>query len=436
MNPMKTVDDRDLDEPVIQPSLSFWRKLGGGSLSISLIVHAALLAIGVIWIFQKVPAPAPEPYISGGGGGSPGSPSVSTQVKRSKSVPLPSQVVAVGVKSNLVKPEVDFSVSEISKGGALSGGSLVGTLGTGGNGAGSGGPGFTNGPPGPGLGDSGLKLFGLTKPNKDALVGSFYDTKQDPKRRPTDMTADQLREVIRDFTKRGWNERSLESRYYKAPAKLYQTKLYIPEMSAEGAPKAFNCEKEVQASRWIVIYRGMVTPPKTGKYRFVGAGDDVLVVRFNKQHVFDHGFTQGTTGLIVPSHLDFLTGKKEDRDLAKVVRDGPMKLPVTFYPYETTRNWNGTIGGLAVGAEFEANAGMTYPIEILVSEVPGGLFGASLLIQETGVTYSKSGSGSPILPLFRLDDSFPAKTDADNAPPYDPQGPIWKLAPGSASIDL
>ncbi|MGC4016838.1 MAG: hypothetical protein QM755_20340 [Luteolibacter sp.] len=281
------------------------------------------------------------------------------------------------------------------------------------------------------MGDSGNKVFGIPDPDANSLVGTFYDTKLDPRGKETGMTPDKLREVIKDFTTRGWNERSLASKYYKAPKTLYQTRLYIPEMSANAAPAAFGCGPEVQPSRWIVLYRGTVSSPESGKFRFVGAGDDVLVVRFNNQNVFDHGFTQGTTGLYVPGMTDVLAGRKEDRDVEKIVRNGAMKMPVNFYQYDTTRNWNQSIGGLAVGPEFEVTAGREYPLEILISEVPGGLFGASLLIEKSGATYPKASTGSPILPLFRLDESRPEATKADNAPPYDPNGSVWKRVNGT-----
>jgi hypothetical protein len=187
-----------------------------------------------------------------------------------------------------------------------------------------------------------------------------------------------------------------------------------------------------------VVYRGMVTPPRSGKYRFVGAGDDVLVVRFNGKHVFDHGFTSGTTGVYLAGNgIKVLKEEAEDDNmLAKLKKDYPMKLPVQFHEYESTRNWNGAIGGLAVGKEFEAEAGKTYPIEILISEIPGGLFCASLLIEEIGQKYTASPSGAPIFPLFRLDSELPAATTVDNAPPYDPQGPVWKRVQGRGKLDF
>ncbi|RYD43129.1 MAG: hypothetical protein EOP83_32070 [Verrucomicrobiaceae bacterium] len=133
--------------------------------------------------------------------------------------------------------------------------------------------------------------------------------------------------------------------------------------------------------------------------------------------------------------MNVLRGEESNREREKQLRDSPMKLPVKFYQYDTTRNWNGSIGGLAVGPVFEARAGSSYPIEILLSEIPGGLFCASLLIEEIGAEYQKDGNGSPILPLFRLDNLNPEPGDADNSPPFDPGAPAWKVGePGRLGI--
>jgi len=251
----------------------------------------------------------------------------------------------------------------------------------------------------------------MLDPNTNALVGEFYDTKQDPSHKPTGMTPAELGTVIADFTGHGgWNERELARKYFQPNVKLYQTRFYIPIMQADAAPKAFNCEKEVQPSRWIIVYRGNVSPPKSGKYRFVGTADDVLVVRFNRQNVFDHGYHVGTTGL---------HGSKSQKP--------------TIYHYPNNPHYEGNLG-YAVGIEFEARAGSTYPIEVLISEIPGGQFGASLLIEEEGVNYPKCPTGAPILPLFRFDNGAPAP--ATNAPPYDPNGPVWKLVGGHGKLDI
>jgi hypothetical protein len=228
----------------------------------------------------------------------------------------------------------------------------------------------------------------------------------------------------------------LHSKYFQAPQALYQTKVYIPKMPADEAPKAFQCEKDVQPSRWIVVYRGSVSPQRSGHYRFVGAGDDVLVVRFDGKVVLDHGYTSGTTGVDIYRNLAVFRGEAENKDLERRLRSSLVKPPLVFYQYPTTQNWNSEIGGLGVGREFEARSGISYPIEILISEIPGGLFGASLLVEENGQKYEKASTGAPILPIFRTSETLPEATKADNAPPFDPNGPIWKCVRTSGFHDI
>ena len=57
---MDPYSESDLPAPheFVPKKRSFWQKLGGGSLSISLILHAFLLAAGVFWILQIIPPEA------------------------------------------------------------------------------------------------------------------------------------------------------------------------------------------------------------------------------------------------------------------------------------------------------------------------------------------------------------------------------------------
>ncbi|BCU78586.1 hypothetical protein llg_33010 [Luteolibacter sp. LG18] len=415
--------------------MSFWRKLGGGSLSVSIIVHAILLSLGVVWVFQVIPAKKAEVDFmpKGGGGGSPGVNEVSQKKKRATmNTANAPRMSAKGATSSFTLPEVDPAAS-MSSLGSLGSGALSGGLGGSGTGGGRGngtGPGFGAGT-GPGLGGnaSGANLFGLIDPNAGAMIGTFYDMKQTDKRESTDVTPGDMPKIVREFVNDGWHDSKLK-KYYQAPQKLYQTRVFIPRISADAAPAAFKCEKEVQPSRWVVVYRGSVIPPKTARYRFVGAADDILVVRFNRKEVFDHGYASGTAPISPASKETraVLRGEVQNRELEKTIRhDYPMKIPVTYYQYDALGGWNNSIGGLAVGAEFEANAGTEYEMEILISEVPGGSFGALLYIEEIGATYQKTSTGAPILPLFRLDSSLPAVKPSDQAAPFDPGGPVWKL---------
>ncbi|MGC4016634.1 MAG: hypothetical protein QM755_19270 [Luteolibacter sp.] len=406
---------------------SFWKKLGGGSLSISIIVHAILLMIGVVWIFQVIPNKDPDPDFmpKGGGGGSPGVKEISNKKQRATmTTPNTPRMAAKGATSSFTLPEPD-QASAMSSVGSLSAGGLSGGLGGSGSGGGRGdgqGRGFGNGM-GPGLGGGGgsMSPFGMIDPNANALVGTFYNIDRRSNGDVLNTDNPKQWDIVHDFVTRGWKDAEL-AKFQAAPKKLYQTRIYLPAMNAAEAPKAFGVTPDAHP-RWMVVYRGTVIPPKSGKYRFVGAGDDTMVVRFNNRNVFDFGFIAATV-----KWETFLAALKNPKGDRNALRGCPMEAPVTFYQYPTTGNWNSQIGGCAVGPEFEVQAGREYPIDILICEGWGGLFAASLMIEEVGATYQKSSTGAPILPLFRTDESLPGKLTGDNQPPYDPQGSVWKVS--------
>ncbi|MBK1881131.1 hypothetical protein JIN85_01825 [Luteolibacter pohnpeiensis] len=411
--------------------MSYWRRAGGGSLTISIIVHVILLAIGLFWVLSvsKPPEKKIDFLPPAGGGGSP-STTAQQQKQQQRLAQNAPRIAALDAVGAMTLPEPDMTSMMNSLGALSSGGGMSAGMGGAGSGGGLGnghGKGVGDGM-GIGLGGGGsINPFGMTDPNANALVGTFYDLKQTPEREPTNITDDETKEVVRKFVD-NWNLRYL-SKYYKASNTLYQTKIYIPAMDAGEAPKAFNCANEVQPSRWVVVYSGNVIAPKTGKFRFVGAGDDIMVVRFNKKNVFDWGYTMGTVDFEPHLHIPYLTGQNDNREFDRLLRSSAMKEDkIKTYQYETTQNWNEKNLGLGVGPTFDVVAGRTYPVEILISEVPGGLFCAALHIEEVGADYNKASTGSPILPLFRFDRSLPEKSNADNAPPFDPNGPVWKMA--------
>ncbi|HEY8962700.1 MAG TPA: hypothetical protein VIM57_10900 [Luteolibacter sp.] len=433
--------------PSDRPKTPVWKKLGGGSLSISLIIHGVILAVGLIFIIQVIPAPKKPPvdFMPSSGGG--GDPSTSSKVKskqRSKAMSsVAPRVAAKDVASGFTLPEPvtgDMSALPSLSGGAMSGG--LGGSGTGGGrGVGSG-PGFGSGA-GIGMSNGNGKMnpFGMLEPANDALVGTFYDLKQTKGGRPTELgqtndfgqIVSKYRSEMHDFTKRGWNERQL-AEYFQAPQKLYQTKIFMPTMEADAAPKAFG-QNTIAGSRWVVVYRGSVMPPKTGKYRFVGAGDDVLAVRFAGKNVFDYGYESATGNISFAANKNKLEVTAKDRDWERERKDVAMPHPMQIYRYGSLHpRHSKEILGLAVGLEFEAQEGTSYPIEILIGETPGGLFFGYLMIEEVGAQYQKDPSGSPILPIFRLDNNLPPVPKP--GPPFDPNGPVWKLGSNRGKMSI
>ena len=80
--------DSDTLEPTLPKKSGFWRKLGAGSLAISLMVHAIIIALGVFLVVAVIPPP-PEKIVdftaSGGGGGAPVSSPARRKLRRASS---------------------------------------------------------------------------------------------------------------------------------------------------------------------------------------------------------------------------------------------------------------------------------------------------------------------------------------------------------------
>ena len=260
-------------------------------------------------------------------------------------------------------------------------------------GAGIGLPTAVTGTEGSQSGGGPISFFGLRETGAGSFAGTLYDLKQSPTHRSTDMTEQKYGEIVTDFIKGGWNESAFQ-KFYRAPQTLYNVQIFTPYMSADEGPRGFHVSGEVKPRLWLALYRGRVSPPETGTYHFVGAGDDLLVVRFNGQIVLDGSWNGHGVSSIVAKY-DY----------------GFSKIPNKFVK----------------GPAFSATAGSFYDMEILIGEQPGGEFFADLLIEKDGVTYEKESHGSPVLPIFRVaDGKMPALKSGQKLPPFLPNGPVWR----------
>ncbi|MFT4175209.1 MAG: hypothetical protein QM627_01015 [Luteolibacter sp.] len=442
-------DPVTVDSPSYEKQkLSFWRKIGGGSLTISIIIHAIALALGVYIVVQVIPEPEEPPVDflpKSGGGGAAGPPNPGQKVR----VSAPSsanRIAARGAESAFSLPEPDAS-SDMNSLSALDGGAMSGGMGGSGFGGGRGdGHGLGVGD-GMGIGIGGGagigNPFGVADAKAEGLIGVLYDLKQtkfgksvgDQSSRSQNQRNDEVTEIVKEFANR-WNERTLE-KFYRAKQELKQTRIIFPRINASDAPKAFQCENEVQPRRISILYKGNVIAPKTGKFRFVGMGDDVLLVRFNNKLVFDFGYTFATLG-VNRYELD-----RAGNTISEVIQNKvkgtpqnfPLKWPLEIRQYPTLKAYNHALGGLAVGADFEVQQGKSYPIEIFLTEIPGGAFSALLLIEEEGATYEKTENGVPIIPIFRTDATLPS-AKGSLVPPFDKNSPIWRVASGPSRLDI
>ena len=366
------------------------KSAGAGSMLISIIVHVIVIIGATVWVVSSVHPQRKALFKGGDNAGSPvqhpikmsnTQPKLDTLNKR-LSVDSPSSTVALPDLPSNQDSGVGSPTLNINAGNPGAAGGLRGPL---------------------------MPLFGFKEAQPGGtLEGQFYDLKQfrshkdNPdlaKMGPTNLAISE----VSNFVKRGWSN-SVLVKFFKAPTTLYATQIFVPVMMASEAPKAYGVEKEVKPMAWIAHYRGKVSPPATGTYRFVGAGDDLMAVRLNGRLVLDCGGSRVS---------DF----KPDR------------LKAFAYPYAFGKNsWLiSNRGGFSVGNRMDLSAGQFYDIDIVFSEGPGGLFCAMLLFEQENVAYEKDTKGNPILPIFRV---APSKTPvADTAPKFMADGPIWRALP-------
>lgn len=107
---MKTSSNPESENIIIPatPRRSIWEKVGAGSLSISLIVHALLLAVGVIWVFNGIPVPDKEVIWTGKRGGGDAESAKSSERTQRARMMLASNVRRVSVDSGggVVLPDI------------------------------------------------------------------------------------------------------------------------------------------------------------------------------------------------------------------------------------------------------------------------------------------------------------------------------------------
>ncbi len=248
---------------------------------------------------------------------------------------------------------------------------------------------------GDGLGEGGL---GSSEEIKSSFVGEFWDLKRNRSRGesrfyPVAKSPD-VHSFLSDFFNDGWPRHRFSS-FLKSPVRLYATCFLMPNASDLEAMHAYDPSGKygLEKSRWVIIYRAQVQAPKSGKFRFVGAADSVMGVRFNKRNVLNVGLHNLRTG--VWGNMDTYEGKHPQ------------------YLYENCEEWNILCQGFTAGNIFEVKQGEWYDMEILISEIGGGNFGFCLLIDELvdGVSTSmKTTRGKmrngldgqiPVLQLFR-----------------------------------
>ena len=367
-------DYADTPAQGVRRKLPFWKRIGGEGLVISVVFHGALLLLFAAWVIVTITDEAktdPETFATGSGGGAKGE---RAKVYEHKLQPRNAQnlartsarITSKSATASVALPDLPTTSAPSLMAGLSGGGSSKGFGGGSGGGIGAG--------KGVGVGNARnfVGVFG-SKMGTVGLVGTFYDFKQTRTGRPTDMMGGAPERFgdpsnnaaigiyvgrVQGFLNKEMSTSSL-SNVFRAPDNLIASQIFIPPRSANSAPEAYGVAEQVRPSRWIAHYKGTVRAPQSGKFRFVGSGDDILVVRWDKKYALDSGYGQYVVGMD-NIYKDFGNRKYGEVHPARLGR------PMQAGPWLTI------------------SKGKDYPMEIMIGETPGGTFYAILCIETQG----------------------------------------------------
>ncbi|MDQ8206351.1 hypothetical protein QEH52_02445 [Coraliomargarita sp. SDUM461003] len=285
----------------------------------------------VVQVKQPPPPPPPPPTIK----------------RAQKSLPRP-QALAVQNSQNVSVPTIELNQSKLSIGGGRGFGGGLGALGG-------------------GVADAiRITSFGFDRAMEGTLEGTLYDFKRDEKGKEYPIASESdfgpktayAAEIIQDFARR-FDIKKFERKFSKSSKLLYGSYFVIPAQSANVAPKSFSAEKEIAPSLIAVVYQGTFKAQESGRFRLLGKGDDVLLVRINGKLILDASWRAHTYSQWEPSS-----------SAERANKDGGNR-------------YFGLSQPVIRGDWFNLTAGRETEVEILISEVPGGGFGAYLLIEDS-----------------------------------------------------
>ena len=158
-----------------------------------------------------------------------------------------------------------------------------------------------------------------------------------------------------------------------------------------------------------------------------------MLIRFNQAIVLDYGMYSATLGENFFGLGDFkriLTGHPENDRQRRLIAESPLyskyMLDVYFPSFDVGH-------GVAKSPVLEVKEGQVYPIEILLSEVPGGKFSMLLFVERLDEKGEPLEPNPQSLTLFRTTLDFPERPKNNDFPAFKPYGPIWRVVRSTAS---
>ena len=381
-----------------------WRRLGLNFLTLSIVVHLLFGMMAAYLIVQHIPAKRRENFASAATG-----PTAPQQAREHKvqmqkqqqraSAPMALKRVTTTGASKTALPDVPAlsTLSAPTMPSAMAGmagrglGLGLGASGSAGGGGGGGAPTF----------------FGFRGESGSGLVGAFYDYKMDQGYQPIKPFDDKtFGTMVRAMlpVDGPWHPEQ-PYKHFLSPAKLHGRYFIFPAIQDTEAGAAFQSPRS-GPGHWLAVYHGSFSSATGGSFRFVGFGDNVMIVQVGMHMVLDasdHGYT----------------GQK---------REG---LGNIAFPKKGSTP-------LFAGEWFNLSGGEPKEIAIAVGD-EGGIFCSGLFIQPRSMTYAQGANGIPKLPVFLL--GTPTEADKQllgkSLPLECLQGPFFQaVAPSSAESSI
>jgi len=322
------------------------------SIAVHVLASLGLAAIKIIEVLQPEPEFEAPPFVENKPPPPP-PPPPPTNKRAQRSLPRP-QPLAARNPQNMSVPAIEINNSDLAIGGGRGFGGGLGSLG----GA---------------VADS-LRItsFGYDQAMEGTLEGTLYDFKQDekgqvlskvekfvPGRPGFGAKVNYASGILKSFTG-NFRRDALNRKFFKSETLLYGAYFIIPNTSAKVAPRAFKAEGVIAPNLICAAYTGTYRPTKNGRFRLFGKADDVLIVRINGKTVLDGSWYK----LTYSRWNQPASAKRADE-----------KSPQRYFGLSepgVSGNW------------FDLTADRETQVEIVIAEVPGGKFGAYLLIEEEG----------------------------------------------------
>lgn len=233
-------------------------------------------------------------------------------------------------------------------------------------------------------------LFGFSEKMGGELEGTMYDLKlKADGKKPSGIDEKSFAEAVKKIVRNKFRPSSLAD-FYRVDKKFFATMFYIPLQEAGEAPKTFGVQGKVKPNNFIIHYTGSFAAPEDGTYRFVGLGDESIIVMVDGSVKLE--------GNWVP----FLSyAERNDRQGDAVLE---------FFP---TIKQNEPWARLREGEWISLKAGQPRRLDVLLVEqgdpsAPGGgNFAFVLLMEKQGVKYEtkkRGGQTVTVLPPFLLEE--------------------------------